>query len=153
MGNTNDALTMARESRIWADEVARTYFPHERDFIRAEWLLGVALVIEGKDLNAAAEHLTDALTRCRRINMVDHEPDILLAWARWYRARDNAEEAQAQAEEALVIADRCEYRLAQAEIHNFLARLALEADKREVAREHAERAKDRAWCEGPPHGY
>ena len=153
MGNINDALTMARESRKWADEVARTYFTFERDFIRAEWLLGVALVIEGKDLNAAAEHLTDSLTRCRRINMVEHEPNILLAWARWYRARDNAEEAQAQAEEALAIADRCEYRLAQAEIHNFLARLALEAGRRDEARTQAERAKERAWCDGPPHCY
>ncbi|HEX8070666.1 MAG TPA: SEFIR domain-containing protein [Pyrinomonadaceae bacterium] len=153
MGNINDALTMARESRKWADEVAGTLFPSERDFIRAEWLLGVALVIEGKNLNAADGHLSDALTRCRRINMVDHEPDILLAWARWHRARGNAEEAQTQAEEALAIADRCEYRLKQAEIHNFLARLALEAGRREEARAQAERAKERAWCDGPPYCY
>jgi tetratricopeptide (TPR) repeat protein len=153
LGNINDALTMARESRKWADEVAKAYIPHERDFIRAEWLLGVAQVIEGKDLNAAAEHLTEALTRCRRINMVDHEPDILLAWARWHRARGEAQEAKAYAEEALAIGDRCEYRLAQAEIHNFLGRLALEAGRRDEARAQAERARERAWCDGPPYCY
>ncbi len=57
------------------------------------------------------------------------------------------------AEEALAIADRCEYRLKQAEIHNFLARLALDAGEREAAREQAEIAKERAWCDGPPYCY
>src|SRR5205085_7952602 len=71
MGNIDEALTMARESRKWADEVARMHFPVERDLIRAEWLWGVALVIESKELSAAAEHLTDTLTRCRRINLVE----------------------------------------------------------------------------------
>ena len=55
--------------------------------------------------------------------------------------------------EALAIADRCEYRLAQADIHNFLARLALDAGNRVAAREQAEIAKERAWCDGPPHCY
>ena len=109
--------------------------------------------MQGKDLNAAATHLTDALARCRRINMVDHEPDIMLEWARWHRARGNAQEAQTHAEEALATADRCEFRLAQADIHNFLARLALDADDRATVREHAEIAKERAWCDGPPHCY
>ena len=54
--------------------------------------------------------------------MVDHEPDILLAWARWHLAQGNRDEARQQAAEALAIAERCEYRLEQAEIHNFLAR-------------------------------
>jgi tetratricopeptide (TPR) repeat protein len=124
-----------------------------RDHIRAEWLLGAALVMEGKNLNDASEHLTDALTRCRRINMVDHEPDILLTWALWHRARGDTVEAHARAEEALAIADRCEFRLKQAEIRNFLARVALEAGERRVAREHAEVARERAWCDGPPHCY
>jgi hypothetical protein len=53
----------------------------------------------------------------------------------------------------LSIADRCEYRLKQADIHDFLASLALNADDRAVARRHAEVAKERAWCDGPPHCY
>lgn len=142
------ALEMAQQARTLADD--RRY---ERDIIRAEWLLGAALVMQEKDLNAAATHLTDALKRCRRINMVDHEPDILLAWARWHRARDNEQDAQAYAEEALAIADRCEFRLAQAEIHNFLARLAMDAGDRTEAQRQAERARERAWCDGPPYCY
>lgn len=148
MGDARGALEAAREARRLAD-VKR----NERDIIRAEWLLGAALIMEGKDLSSAASYLADALTRCRRIGMVDHEPNILLAWALWHRARGDAQEAYAHAEEALAIADRCEYRLKQAEIRNFLARLALDAGEREVAREHAEIAKERAWCDGPPHCY
>jgi tetratricopeptide (TPR) repeat protein len=153
LGDARSALEAARQARMLVDEFAKTYFPLERDIIRAEWLLGTALIMEGKDLNDAAAHLTDALTRCRRINMVDHEPNILLAWARWHHARENTQEAQSYAEQALTIADRCEYRLAQAEIHNFLARLTLDAGDSAMARQHAKTARERAWCDGPPHCY
>jgi hypothetical protein len=153
IGDAQIALEAAIEARRLADDFAKANFPLVRDIIRAEWLLGAALIMEGQDLYAAAAHLTEALTRCRRINMVDHEPDILLAWGHWHRARGNEQEAQAYAEEALSIADRCEYRLAQAEIHNFMARLALEGGRREEAMGHAEAARERAWCDGPPYCY
>ncbi len=174
MGDAEAALESARQARKLADEVARAYFPHERDFVQSEWLLGAALVAlasegsaETRFLEQAETHLTEALTRCRRINMVDHEPDILLAWARWHRARGNPEAARRDAGEALAIADRCEYRLKQAEIHNFLARLAWErgnalreaGDKAAVrqalaeAQAHAETARERARCDGPSHSY
>jgi tetratricopeptide (TPR) repeat protein len=168
------ALQAARRAR----ELAELDFPGigkiERDIIRAEWLLGAALVAlviaprpgghpprpnlgeegGGEALLAQAEtNLSQALTHCRRINMVDHEPDILLAWARWHEARGDREQARRDAEAALVIAERCEYRLKQAEIHNFLARLALDAGDQRAARQHAQIARERAWCDGPPHCY
>ena len=104
-------------------------------------------------LREAEGHLTEALTRCRKINNVELEPDILLAWARWHRLKGNREEALGQAREALAIADRCEYRLKQAEIHNFLARVAMDEDDRETAAEGAATAYERAWCDGPPYCY
>jgi hypothetical protein len=55
-----------------------------------------------------------------------------------------------KAEEALAIAERCEYRLAQADIHNFLAHEAIEAGDRRTAEKHAEIAYEPAWCDGPP---
>ena len=57
------------------------------------------------------------------------------------------------AREALSIADRCEYRLKQADCHNFLAQLALEEGNLAKAREHAQTARERAECDGPPHRY
>jgi hypothetical protein len=78
-------------------------------------------------------------------------------------------EARQQAAEALAIADRSEYRLKQAEIHNFLAGWHLALSEAEgvtlsqvegpaggdvaQARHRAELAKERAWCDGPPHCY
>ena len=114
-------------------------------------MLGWALVQESPAESEA--HLTEALTRCRRINLVDAEPDILLAWARWRRASGDAAQARQQAEEALTIADRCEYRLVQADAHNLLARLALDSEESATARHHAGLARDRARCDGPPHCY
>ena len=95
---------------------------------------------------AAQPHFNKTLTRCRRINLVELEPSILLVWARLRQDREPAQRA-------LAIADRCEYRLDQPDIHNFLARLALDSGKPAEAREHAQKAKDCAYCDAPPHYY
>lgn len=152
-GDLQTALKAAHQARVSADDVARRMYPHERDFVRAEWLLGAVLLKEGTDLKASALHLEDALTRCRRINLAELEPSILVWSARWQWERGNRQEAIGRAKEALTIADRCHYRLNQAEIHNFLARLALETGDDPTARQHAEIAKERAWCDGPPNCY
>ncbi|HMG74227.1 MAG TPA: TIR domain-containing protein [Pyrinomonadaceae bacterium] len=152
-GNPSNALDLARESRRWADEVARAFYPNERDIIRAESLIGSAMLASGNDLKEAATHLGEAIDRCRRINLVEFEPYILLAWGYWHNARSEPKDARVYAERALAIAERCEYRLKQADIHNFLARLALDAGDQNTAREHAKIAKVRAWCDGPPNWY
>ena len=134
---------------------------NERDRIRTEWLLGEALIGQASERkrqqpalpNEAEAHLTEALTRCRRINAVEQEPQILLAWARWHRLAEATERAREYARDALTIADRCEYRLIQADIHNFLAQLALDEGERESGQAHAEIAHERALCDGPPHCY
>jgi tetratricopeptide (TPR) repeat protein len=161
MGDAGLALKAARQTReLWGKDAEQTD-PIERGIIRAEWLLGAALVARagqakgrpGKALAESENHLTEALHRCRSINMVDHEPDILLAWARWHHAQGDHRQARGTADEALAIADRCEYRLKQADVHNFLARLALDATDRKAAAEHARMGYERAWCDGPPHCY
>ena len=146
MSNPLEAIEHAREARKLAD-VQRL----ERDIIRAEWLLGWSLIQES--LTAAETHLTEALTRCRRINLVEFEPDILLAFVRWHRASGNRDQAISHAHEALALADRCEYRLVQADCHNLLARLALDANDRVTALHHATIGRERAWCDGPPFAY
>jgi tetratricopeptide (TPR) repeat protein len=152
-GDSTIALEAAWQARTLARDVERLSQRVERDFVYAEWLLGAATLLEGKDLSSATEHLGNAITLCRRINLVELEPDILLAWARLYRAKSNPQEAQRSAQEALAIADRCEYRLKQAEIHNLLAALALDAGDRDGAHTETLIAKERAWCDGPPNCY
>jgi len=83
--------------------------------------MNVFLSSTGRDLARHREEAYQAL-----------EPDILLALARLHRD-------PAFAGEALAIADRCEYRLVQADCHNFLG--------------NAQKAYDYAWCDGPPFCY
>ena len=156
MGEAAAAQDAARQARHLADASGNAI-----DIIRAEWLLGAALVAlaseagveQSKTLVEAETHLAEALTRSRRINLVEFEPDILLARARWHRAKGDNPRAREDAQEALAIADRSEYRLNQADIHNFLARLSLEEEDLEAARTHAQAAHERAWCDGPPYAY
>ena len=156
MGDPQAALEAARHARELADIKSL-----ERDIIQAEWLLGwacEALASQAADqrdqqLAEAEKHLTEALTRCRHINLVEFEPDILLAWARWHRTKGEPDAGRHNAQEALRIADRCEYRLQQADIHNLLARLELDAGDLASAHTHAQTAQERAQCDGPPHCY
>jgi len=135
--------------------------PLKREGVVATWLLGAALVAlaseerdrQGEVLVEAEAYLTKALRRCRRINLIETEPNILLELARLRHAQAREAEALSLAQEALDIADRCQYRLVQADCHNFLAELAYEVGGRHKAREHAETARERAWCDGPPHRY
>ncbi len=161
MGAPDEALVAAERALSLAQRVARRLYAHHRDFVRVGWLMGWTLIEMAltdserrrEHLAQAEQHLTDALVLCRRINMVDHEPDILLVWARWYRAMGDDAQAREAVNEALTIAQRCEYRLVQADAHNLLAELALDAGELDAAREYAEIAKERAWCDGPPYCY
>ena len=147
--NLEAAIDSARRALELADETARTRYPHERDYVRAHWLLGAAHRANG-DWDAADRHLNEALTRCRGINMVDHEADILLDLARLRTASGHYDEAQRHADEALIITERCEYVLQGADVHLFLAEMAIEEGDREKALEHARQARTLATCDGPP---
>jgi len=150
------ALDLADE---WQKQVGR---PNARDYVRAHWLLGAAHRANG-DWDEADRHLAEALARCRGMNLVEMEVDILLDLAR-LRADtaltpgpspkagrgESLDEALRLAEEALLIADRCGYVLQGADVHLFLAHLALERGDREQAREHARQARELATCDGPP---
>jgi tetratricopeptide (TPR) repeat protein len=142
-------LAPARRALELADETARTKYPHERDYVRAHWLLGAAHRVAGQP-DEAERHLHEALERCRRINAVDAEADILIDLARLRAATHAADEAGRLADEALLIADRSGYVLQAADAHLELAKLALARGDRPAAREHAEQAHRLATCDGPP---
>ncbi len=146
-GRPGDALDFAEQAANLAKVKG-----YERDLTRGDWLRGAALTAQGR-LPDARNYIAAALARCRKAGQVESETDVLLAWARWHKAAGDAVEARKQAGDALTIADRCEYRLKQADIHNFLAQLELSEGNRDSARKHAEAAKERAFCDGPPHCY
>lgn len=140
MSHAEEAIKHAKKAREFAD--AEKY---EMDIIQAEYLLGTANLMKG-DYPEAEKHLNEALIRDRKINLVQLEPDILLELAKLRFNQKHKSEALKSAQEALHIADRCEYRLNQADIHNFLAEFNLAEGDIVSAREHNETAKERAGC-------
>lgn len=138
--DVEEALKSARKARELADAKH-----NEIDIIRAEWLLGAAFLTKG-DLEEAEQHLNEALVRDRKINLVELEPDILLELVKLRFKRGHKEETLKFAKEALEIADRCEYRLKQADIHNFLTEFYLDSKELSKAKEHVKKAKERAEC-------
>jgi tetratricopeptide (TPR) repeat protein len=145
------AIPLARRALELADETARdSRFVYPiRDYVRAHWLLGAAYRVTGQD-DEAELHLLEALERCRKINMVDHEADILIDLARLRAATGAPDESQRLAEEALLITERSGYVLQGADAHLELAKLALARGDRKLAEEHAEEATALATCDGPP---
>lgn len=152
-GDAPLAATAAQEALRLADETARTRYPYELNYVQVYWLLGWAALAQGQAA-LAQTHLDEALRRCRAINLVELEPKILLALARLARtaAQDSAL-PHTYAAEARHIAERAGYVLDLADIHNFLAQLALDAGDTAAARTHAQQAHTYAWCDGPPYAY
>ncbi len=160
--------------------------PNHRDFVRAYWLLGEALMqcvaanaalpklainfydepfqqkIASLPLqknhahNAVELCLSEALRRCRSVNMVNLEPDLLLAWARyqWVSHQysvNSLSEVEETLKEAREIAGRVGYRLVLADIHLFCAEIMLAVGAHGRApllglslAEHLQKAKDYA---------
>jgi tetratricopeptide (TPR) repeat protein len=146
------SLSTARRALELADEDARTTSPVERDYVRAHWLLGTAQRLNG-NLTEAERHLTEALTRCRNINMVDHEAAILIDLARLRIDQNEREEALRLMQEALIITERSEYVLQGADVHLIMAQLALDANDKRAALSHARQARRLATCDGEPYVY
>lgn len=132
-----------------ADEAASIRYPFERDYVRAHWLLGATYRVAGEK-DEAERHLLEALERCRRINLVESEVDILVDLARIRADAGEMEEARRLADEARVIAERCGYVLQGADAYLELARLALSRGDRPTARQHSEAARRLATRDGPP---
>lgn len=149
IADLKSAIAPARRAMELADETARARYPHERDYVRAHWLLGAAHRVAGEH-DEAEHHLHEALERCRRVNAVEAEADILIDLARLRAATGAPGEARRLAEEALVITERSGYVLQGADANLELAKLALARGDRSAAVHHAAEARRLATCDGPP---
>lgn len=147
--NPKNGIASAQRALELADEFAQAHYPVERDYVRGHWLLGAAYRVAGQP-SEAEQHLHEALERCRRINNVEHEADILIDLARLRAASGSPDEARRLAEEALAITERCGYVLQGADAHLVLANLALARGDQTETKEHALQARNLATCDGPP---
>lgn len=140
MNNADEALKFAM--KVYNIALNRQ---NERDKIMSFLLLGSAQNMKG-NIAEAGTHLKEALIRSRKVNMVDLELETLFEFAKLQFKGNSKEEASTFAKKALLIADRCEYRLKQADIHNFLAEFYLDAGDLKNAKEHGKMAKEAAEC-------
>lgn len=141
------ALFAAGRSLELADENARTHYPNPRDYVRSHWLLGAAHRVN-HHLDESDHHLNEALTRCRAINAVDAEADILLDLARLRLDQNQPEEALRLATEAQEIAQRSGYVLQEADTQLFFAERALEQGNMPMAMGYARESRRLATCDG-----
>ncbi|MEM6433944.1 MAG: TIR domain-containing protein [Cyanobacteria bacterium P01_D01_bin.115] len=147
------ALTAAERTLKLADEWQQEVgLPNARDYVRVHWVLGAAHRVDDH-LAKSDTHLSDALTRCRIINMVDHEADILLDLARLRADQSQPKDALRLADEALAITDRSGYVLQGADVRLFLAQQALTRGNEAQALDHARQARQLARCDGGEHTY
>ena len=142
------AVLPARHALALADACARDDSLVERNDIRALWLMGAAHRAAGQP-DEAERHLHKALERCRRANLVEMEANVLIDLARLRAAAGVMDEAQRLAQEAEVITGNS-YIVPRADAHLELAKLAFARGDKITAREHAQKAKDLATCDGPP---
>jgi tetratricopeptide (TPR) repeat protein len=146
------ALAMAIKSLELADKDARAISPIPRDYVRIHWLMGVAYRVNGNLLQSDT-YLSDSLTRCRTINLIEFEADILLDLARLRADQGQPAEAQRLAQEALTITERSGYVLQGADVRLFLAQQALGQGDRPQAFNHAQLARQLATCDGGDYVY
>jgi tetratricopeptide (TPR) repeat protein len=155
-GRPNEAFERASEAGDLAQSASLV-----REGVAAKWLKGAAMLARAQAnstqaqglLSSAADCLSDALTECRRINLLEFEPELLLTWAKWHRAHGDAPIASQYAEQALILSRRSGYRLKEADILNCCGELALDAGHVATGRRLVEQARDLAFCDGHPYVY
>ncbi|HEX3147773.1 MAG TPA: TIR domain-containing protein [Gemmataceae bacterium] len=149
-GYRHPAIASFSRALELADQFAHAFYPLASDYVRAHWLLGAAHRVADQT-KKADHHLHEALERCRRINLVEFEADILIDLARLRASTGEVDEAQRLAEEALLITERSGYVLQGADAHLELAKLARGRKDKATALVHAQQAITLATCDGPPH--
>jgi hypothetical protein len=116
-------------------------------------------VQRGNELDATEHCLHEALQRCRKTNMIFHEPDILLTHARLEWAKislqpknkcpDSLPSIEKTLKEAFEIAQRAGYRLKLADLHLFCGQVLVELKEKTTllglnAYEHLQKTKEYA---------
>ncbi|MDQ1354091.1 MAG: hypothetical protein QG657_4400, partial [Acidobacteriota bacterium] len=90
-----------------------------------QWVVETEIVTTVKPLTAAGHCLHEAICRCRKANMVDIEPDILLALVRFDVAQNKPPD-ETLLKEAFEIALRSGYRRVLADLHLFCGQVLLQ---------------------------
>ncbi len=143
MNNPRDGLRFAQEALVHAKEWEKEFAKQNilqagvANLIQCNLLIG-ASYIAMKDAAKVEAPLQFAITKCRKINMVDYEAPILLELAKLRHLQQKDDESLNLATEALEIANRCGYILQQADIEQFLGEYYKDQGDMKKARKYFE---------------
>jgi tetratricopeptide (TPR) repeat protein len=147
LGDSAAALLFAK--RAWELAHAQSY---ERDLIEAARRQGAAALGLG-DFTTADERLHHALTRARKVNLVEGELPTLVALAELRRQQGDWGVARELLGDVWEAAERGPYPLFHADACCVLAEIERDEGNNDKAVEAARRAYELAWCDGPPFAY
>jgi tetratricopeptide (TPR) repeat protein len=136
----NKAWALARIQRL------------ERDFIYAARAQGEAS-LGLNDFAAAEERLHHAISRARRVNLVDEELTAAIAISELRRRQSALNVARGFLDDVWEPAERGPYPLFHADALNVLAQIERDEGANEAAIAAATKAYRLAWCDGPPFAY
>jgi tetratricopeptide (TPR) repeat protein len=105
------------------------------------------------DLTTSDERLHHALSRARRVNLVEEELPTLVALAELRRRQGDLKAGRELLADVWDAAERGPYSLFHADAYNVLTRIERDAGNEAAAVEAATRAYRLAWCDGPPFAY
>ena len=125
---------------------------YERGEIRAVGQLG-ASALGLYDFAAADERLHDALTRARKVNLIEEELPALVALAELRRRQGDAKAAREVLDDVWEATERGSYRLFHTDALNVLTQIEHDEGNTQAAIEAATKAYRLAWCDGPPFAY
>lgn len=151
LGNASKALNLASKFTKGLEPIII-----EIRLLHSLSLLAVGSIQRSKStdfIEKAENHLRITTELCHKANLVEQELDIMLAWAKLNYAKGNIQSTHDYLTEALHMADRCEYRIKKAEIHNFNARVSFESGDYESAKKYSIAALNAALCEKKPYYY
>jgi tetratricopeptide (TPR) repeat protein len=125
---------------------------YERGEVQASRLQGEA-ALGLKNFAMANERLHHALTRARKVNLVDEELPALVALSELRRRQGELGAARELLEDVWEAAERGPYPLFHADACCVLAEVERDEGNVEKAVEAARKAYRLAWCDGPPFAY
>ena len=123
-----------------------------RDLIHAARVQGT-VALSRKQFTQARERLEYALTHARSVSLVEEELPTIVALADWHHQQGEDSQAREILEQVREMAEEGPYPIFLADALNLLAKIELNANRRNAALASATHAYDLAWCDGPPFAY
>src|SRR6266498_3118397 len=140
-------------SQVLAKELLSTsYVFGESSIVPATRIQGLSALGLDK-LTEANEHLHQALTKARAVNLVEEEIQVLIALAELRCRQKDVKDAREMLDDVWELAERAPYPLFHADAFNVLAQIERDEGNKDKAIEAAIKAYRLAWCDGPPYAY